>query len=369
MVPPASPTKVCALLQCTNLGGMEQSAYFVMENVAANWHVATPRPFGEGRTRVLGIDASAGDTIYRGKFGLLSQAEFVQHCRKRADGCSHTWITGTDVACLRAARQLRLPALLGHHYHHFDGAMNVLRWKLFYELLVKGRCEVTYPTDFTRREGIRISPWLKSCSHVVRYHFPVHEVSAQEKAEAKARLGLENDTLVVGNAGWLIQRKRWDVFLETAKRVASKCARARFVICGGGPLEAKLKARARELGVEAATRFTGWCDDLTDYYKAFDILLFNSDFDALGRTPGEAMGYGAIPVASVAYGGLAELVQHKRNGFLISKHDADLLAGYVLQLAESPSLREEFSAAGKQMLEHRYSAEAAMGFYRNRFGC
>ena len=369
MVAQDSPTQVCALLQCTNLGGMEQGAYFVMENVAANWRVATPRPFGEGRARVLGVDASARDTTYRGKFGLLSQAEFVQHCREQAGGCSHTWITGTDVACLRAAKQLRLPTLLGHHYHHFDGAMNVLRWKLFYELLVKGSCEVTYPTDFTRREGIRISPWLKSCSHVVRYHFPVHRVSPREKTEAKERLGFENDALVVCNAGWLIQRKLWDVFLETAKRVSSKCARARFVVCGGGPLEETLKTKAADLGVASVVRFTGWRDNLVDYYKAFDILLFNSDFDALGRTPGEAMGYGAIPVASVAYGGLAELVEHKRNGFLISSHDADLLAGYVMQLVESASLREDFSAAGKQMLEQRYSAEAATGFYRDRFGC
>lgn len=348
---------------------MEQSAYFVMENVAVNWHVATPRPFGKGRARVQNVDPSARDTIYRGKFGLLSQAEFVLHCREKANGCSHTWITGTDVACLRAAKQMRLPALLGHHYHHFDGAMNILRWKLFYELLVKGCCQVTYPTDFTRREGIRISPWLKKYSHVVRPHFPVHQVSPREKAEAKARLGFESDALVVGNAGWLIHRKRWDVFLETAKRVASKCSRARFVVCGGGPQEEALKTKAAHLGLASVVLFTGWSDDLADYYKAFDILLFNSDFDALGRTPGEAMGYGAVPVSSVAYGGLAELVEHKRNGFLIANHDADLLASYVVQLEASPSLREDFSAAGKQMLEKRYSVEAATGFYRDRFGC
>jgi glycosyltransferase involved in cell wall biosynthesis len=369
MVCSSSPSRVCALLQCTNLGGMEQSAYFVMENAAANWRVATPRVFGEGKARVFAVDPGARETFYRGKFGLLSQFEFVENCRERAEGCSHTWITGTDVACLRAAKQLRLPTLLGHHYHHFDGALNVARWKLFYELLVKGRAEVTYPTDFTRNEGIRISPWLQRCSHVVRYHFPLYVVSRQDRDEAKQRLGFESDAFVVGNAGWLIERKRWDVFLETAFRVAAKSPHARFVICGGGPLEEPLRRQAANLGLSDLVSFTGWCDDLADYYKAFDVLLFNSDFDALGRTPGEAMGYGAVPVASVSYGGLAELVEHERNGFLISNHDADLLAGYIMQLAESPSLREDFSAAGKQMLEQRYSAEAATGFYRNWFGC
>jgi glycosyltransferase involved in cell wall biosynthesis len=360
---------ICTLLQCTNLGGMEQSAYFVMENVPAKWRVATPRSFGEGKRRVLGVDGGARDTVYRGKFGLLSQSDFVQNCRERAGNCSHTWITGTDVACLRAARKLGLPTLLGHHYHHFDGALNVVRWKLFYELLVKGHVQVTYPTDFTRNEGIRLSPWLVRCSHVVRYHFPVHSVTLVEKAEAKQRLGFESDAVVIGNAGWLIARKRWDVFLETAALVIAKCPQAKFVVCGGGPLERSLKNHAARLGIAGSVRFTGWCDDLSDFYRAFDVLLFNSDFDALGRTPGEAMGYGAIPVASVSYGGLSELVEHTSNGFLISSHDADLLAGYVMQLAESPSLREDFSAAGKKVLEQRYSAEAATGFYRDWFGC
>jgi glycosyltransferase involved in cell wall biosynthesis len=232
--PPSRLPSICAQLQCTNLGGMEQSAYFVMENIVANWCIVTPRSFGEGKSRVLSIDKAASETSYRGKYGHLSQPEFLQKARERSNGCSHTWVTGTDVACLRCAKKLGLPTLLGHHYHHFDGAVNVLRWKLLYELLVKRHCDVIYPTDFTRSEAIRISPWLKKCSHVVRYHFPVIKVSPQERAEAKRRLGFNTDSFVVGNAGWLIERKRWDVFLETAVKVAEQCSHARFAFAVEG---------------------------------------------------------------------------------------------------------------------------------------
>jgi len=360
---------VCALLQCTNLGGMEQSAYSIMDVIPATWRVATPRSFGDGKDRVLSADPCARDTVYRGKFGLLSHEEFLAHVRERAEDCSRTWITGSDVACLRAAKAIGLPTLLGHHYHHFDGALNVLRWKLFYELLVKGNAEVTYPSDFTRNEAVRISPWLSRCSHLVRYHFPTYVVSQADRAEAKQRLGLNGDDFVIGNAGWFVQRKRWDVFLDTAAIVRKSCRQARFVLCGGGPLESVLRDKVDRLGMADVVSFTGWRQDLSDYYRAFDVLLFNSDFDTLPRTPGEAMGYGAIPVASLAYGGLSELIEHGQNGFLITGHDANRLALFVKQLAESPQLRDDLSSAGRQLLQERYSIEAATGFYRSWFGC
>ena len=358
---------VCALLQCTNLGGMEQSAYFIMDAIPTRWRVATPRPFGQGAPRVLSADPGARDTVYRGKFGMLSQPEFAKIARERAEGCSRTWITGSDVACLRAAKTVGLPTLLGHHYHHFDGALNVVRWKLFYELLVKGNAEVTYPSDFTRNEALRISPWLARCSHLVRYHFPIHVHSAADRAEAKRQLGFDGDELVVGNAGWFVKRKRWDVFLETAAKVHAKCRKVRFILCGGGPLESMLRSKTESLGISSAVRFTGWRQDLSEYYRAFDVLSFNSDFDTLPRTPGEAMGHGVIPVASLGYGGLSELIEHKRNGFLISEHDSDQLAGFVVQLAESPSHREDLALAGRQLLQERYSVESATGFYRDWF--
>jgi glycosyltransferase involved in cell wall biosynthesis len=139
-------------------------------------------------------------------------------------------------------------------------------------------------------------------------------------------------------------------------------------ICGGGPLEKRLRIKAYKLGLDRIIKFSGWCDDLSVYYKAFDVLLFNSDFDALGRTPGEAMGYGVVPVASVIYGGLSELVKHKINGFLLCEHDVDKLADYILRLASSDTLREDYSEAGRQILQQLFSLDAATGFYREWFG-
>jgi glycosyltransferase involved in cell wall biosynthesis len=358
---------VLTLLQCSNLGGMEQANYFVCEQLDFDWRVVTPRTFGAGESRIRGFDPAAVDNDYRGKFGIFSQSSFEAKVRARSHGAATCWVTGTDVACLRAAKRTKLPVVLSHHYHHFENGKGWIKWSLFYQLLVRGRVEVVYPTDFTRNEGTIICPWLKPKSRVVRSHFPVFDVASSERAEAKAALGFEADTFLIGNAGWLIPRKRWDVFMETAALIAAKIPQARFIICGGGSLEVELKEQARRLGIAEKTRFTGWVKDLDAYYRAFDVLLFNSDFDALGRTPGEAMGYGVVPVASVKYGGLPELVKHGLNGYLIDRHHADELADFVVRLHESPDLRSDMIAQGRDTLHTLYSKEAAIGYYRDRF--
>lgn len=358
---------IISLLQCTNLGGMEQCSYFVCEKLDFDWRVVTPRRFGPGESRIKSFDAGAQDNDYRGKFGVVSQSSFEARVRERLAGASVCWVTGTDVACLRAANRTKLPVVLSHHYHHFENGRGWAKWKLFYELLVRGQTEVVYPTDFTRNEAMSICPWLKPKSDVVRAHFPVFDVASSERADAKAALGFEADTFLIGNAGWLIPRKRWDVFLGTAGLIAAKIPQARFVICGGGPLEADLKEQATKLGIADKVRFCGWVGDLAPYYRALDVLLFNSDCDALGRTPGEAMGYGVVPVASVKYGGLPELVKHGRNGYLIDRHHADELADFVGRLHESPELRAEMMAQGRDTLQTLYSNEAAIGYYRDRF--
>ncbi len=117
----------------------------------------------------------------------------------------------------------------------------------------------------------------------------------------------------------------------------------------------------------ARIRFLGWQKNLESFYRSLDILLFNSDFDAFGRTPGEAMGYGAVPVASVVRGGLNELVFDGENGFLLNKHDCARMASQIVSLCKDPSMMNEMRAAGSATLNNLYSQLNEGDFYLNEF--
>jgi glycosyltransferase involved in cell wall biosynthesis len=173
---------------------------------------------------------------------------------------------------------------------------------------------------------------------------------------------------VVGNAGWLIKRKRFDVFLRTAKKIQAVLPNACFVICGDGPEEQSLRELAIELGIASVVRFEGWISDLSDYYRAFDVLLFNSDFDTLPCAPMEAASYGCPTVASLQYGGLSEFIVHGMNGFLFTDHDTEALAKAILALANDESFAKRLRCAARQRLQTHFSPKAGARFYQLFFG-
>ena len=364
-------------MQCTNLGGMEQVSYRIMRGLAEGttglrFRVTTPRPFGNGKKFIDEFDPSARDFPYQGRFGWRSYADFSRHVKELSRECSNIWVTGTCAASLAAIRRLKMPKVLSHHYHHFENRRSWFKWRGFYELLCRDLSAVTFPTAFTCDEALRIAPWLKKKAHVVPNGFDVFYTDEVERLKlrqlARTHLELPPDAWIVMNAGGLISRKRFDIFLKTAAEVKKHLPESYFVICGSGLLETQLKSLASDLGLGGSVRFTGWVEDLSQYYKASDVLLFNSDFDTLPCVPMEAAAYGCLVIASLAYGGLAEFIEHEVTGFLFDRHNTDRLASSIVRLAHDGNLSRNLREAAVQKLRNDYSVEKGLAFYKEFFG-
>jgi len=374
--PPTATPSVLHLMQCTNLGGMEQVTVRLMNNLAARgatFRIATPRPFGPCADAMRRLDPDARDFTYRGRFGWRDFRRFRSHVRLLAEDCSHIWVTGTSAAALAAVKRLKQPKVLSHHYHHFEGLRPVswLRWRAFYEVLCRDLDAVTYPTAFTRNEAMRIAPWLAAKAHVVRNGIDVHYVDETtrlaRRAAARAQLGLPQDAFIIGNAGWLIRRKRHDVFLRVAAQVKRQIPEGFFILCGSGDEERALRELAARLGIADAVHFTGWVPDLTLHYRAWDALLFNTDFDTLPATPMEAASEGCVVVASQVYSGLGEMIEHGHTGYLFPTHDITALAGALIALHRDAKTAERLRAAAISKLQAEFSPALAVGFFTRFF--
>jgi len=361
---------VLKILQCSNLGGMEQATYWVLDYLYkknTRFRILTPRPFGKGKTRLKTIDPGAQDFDYKGKFGWRTHSVFKDAVEAAAKYSNLVWITGTDTTSLVAIRNLKLPKVLGHHFHHGTSLTDRIKWTGFYKLLCRQLDFITYPTRFTMNEAINLCPWIKEKAVYVPYTFEmkfesIEELRSKRKA-ARIRLGLPEDGLIIGNAGWFIPRKRWDIFLKTAKIVSSLLPNAIFVLCGGGPLENDLRNQAQKLGIKDQVVFNGWVQNPDDFFWAWDVCLFNSDYDALGRTPIEAACCGAIPVASVKYGGLSEFLKDGIHGFITDRHDPNLLAERIIYLHKNSHHADEFLKNMRGNLKGSFSIKQATEFY------
>jgi glycosyltransferase involved in cell wall biosynthesis len=158
------------------------------------------------------------------------------------------------------------------------------------------------------------------------------------KRAARELLGLPVDAHLVGNAGWLIPRKRFDVFLNVAAELSNKFENIHFLIAGDGPEKESLAQLTARLGLADRVIFMGWQADLALFYEALDVLLFNSDFDAFPTTPAEAMNHGVPVVGSSHYGGLGEILT-VQTGWMHKTHDINALASSVIDAINHPNTR------------------------------
>lgn len=331
---------VLNIIQCANLGGMEQASLrlmVAMQRSGIHWELLSLHPVGALSPLLEDAGIAFSGLNYCGPSGLGILCPLAAHLRKvRPD---RVVMTGPHVVALLAMKLAGIRgSYLAVHFHH-TGVKSTSTWRWIYRLALDRFDWITFPSDFVRDEAIAIYPPLEKRSRTLRNpQDPSPTVVPNQRQDARAALGFPQDAFVVGNAGWLIPRKRFDIFLKVAAEVAKHEPRAIFAIAGGGEEEERLKALASELGVAEKVRWLGWINDMDDFHRSLDVLLFHSDWDALGLTPQEAVAKGIPLVASVVNGGLTEILEPATARRVLKRHDVPELARQVLEIRKHPEV-------------------------------
>ena len=341
------------IIQCANLGGMEQSTLALLNGLQARGHqveLLSLNPLGAMGPLLAERSVPAVGLAYRGRGGWRS----VSQLRRRLSRVNSDALimTGHNLLAMIALGNLcRGRRLLSIHFHH-AGVKPAWQWRLIYRVARTRFSAIAFPTDFIRREAETLYPPIKAISHTIGCPIAIRDrPTASERASARLSLGLPPQALIVGNAGWLIPRKRFDIFLKVARLIAAAERHALFAIAGDGPEAERLRRLAGDLGIADRVRWLGWQSDVTSFYRSLDLAVFNTDWDALGRTPLEALGAGVPVVASVVHGGLHEILDREHYGPVFASHDLDRMAEAALMVLRDPEAAASLVTAGQQRLE------------------
>jgi len=350
--------KILNVMQCTNLGGMEQASFLTMKGLIQRGHscrVISLNPIGALAPLLNRACISSTGLQYRGKGGLGSLPEMYSAFREeQADALI---MTGHNVGAMLALGNLcKKHRILAIHFHH-EGVKPRWQWHLIYQLACQMFQAITFPSDFIRDEAISIYPPVERIGYTVRNGVELPALTTVEAKEvSRKKLGIPIDAKVIGNAGWLIPRKRYDVFLETAAIAVKHISNAVFVIAGDGPEMDRLKDIAQSLGITEHILWIGWQTDMKSFYSALDVLLFNSDWDAMGMTSVEAMAYSIPVIASVVHGGLCEVLDNTC-GYLIHEHNIQLLAQQLQNVLLNVEVASALGTAARQRIAETHSLE------------
>jgi len=124
-------------------------------------------------------------------------------------------------------------------------------------------------------------------------------------------------------------------------------------LVGDGPLRVKVKKKVEAKGLKEKVRFLGLRDDIPDLLAEASILVLPSDWEGVPLTVLEAMAAGK-PVVATAVGGVPELVDEGKTGFLVPPQAPDALAGAILRLARDPELRKRMGEVARKRALERF---------------
>ena len=155
---------------------------------------------------------------------------------------------------------------------------------------------------------------------------------------------------VVLFAGRLLWQKGLGDFVEVARRLRGQ---AQFRVVGYEEVTSPLNVPVSQLQAwadEGLIQWSGKSDDMPEVYAESNIVCLPSTYgEGVPKVLIEAASCGRACVTTDTPG-CREIVRHQVNGLLVPPGEIDALTKAVHQLIESPSLRAEMGAKGREIV-------------------
>lgn len=181
----------------------------------------------------------------------------------------------------------------------------------------------------------------------------------RRRAEFRERLGLPENTLVIGNAGRIHPEKGSEILLEAvfATNGASAGRSDIHLVYVGREYQPEyadhLRQRAASLGATERFHIVPFRDDIEAVHPGFDLFaLAVTSHETYAYTALEAMACG-VPAIVPAIGGMSEMLTDGIEGFFFRHRDADSLRKTLSRAVaiSSEERRKMGSAARTRILE------------------
>jgi glycosyltransferase involved in cell wall biosynthesis len=230
--------------------------------------------------------------------------------------------------------------------------------RVFEEKMLERSNKIIAVSDFTRRELLQYYKVKEDKIRVIHNGVDVDKFKpATDKLKAKAELGFNPEDKAILSVGRLYARKGLFTLIESMALVTRKFKNAKFIIAGKGLSNEmkKLVSYATKLGVKDNIVFTGYFPDkkLPRLYQAADVFAFSTFYENLPFAVLEALSTG-LPVVTTRVGGIPEMIEDGKNGFLVEPFNSRELADRILYYLEHPAAASEMALLARKTIENQF---------------
>jgi glycosyltransferase involved in cell wall biosynthesis len=177
----------------------------------------------------------------------------------------------------------------------------------------------------------------------------------QMRREARQRTGM-GDGPLIGLIARLSDVKGIDILIKAMPLILKEIPSANLLVAGQGPQEVILKKLTQDLGLSARVHFKNTINQTQDLLYAFDVFVMPSLMEGLGLCVMEAQACG-IPVVASRVGGLVDLIEDAKSGYLVTVNDPTALANRIIEVLKNPHSSKVMAQQARLNIEQHFSAE------------
>ncbi len=170
------------------------------------------------------------------------------------------------------------------------------------------------------------------------------------------QFGLSPQNIWIGSISRLDPRKHFDLLLKGFSLLKEEVKGIHFLLVGDGPEREGLINITKELGIEKEVTFTGEIPMANTWLKALDIFCFTSADEGLPNVIMEAAAAG-LPIVTWRLPFYEELLENRKTALLVEPGDVAGLKNALLELIQSPELRDQLGQAARRHVLEGFSTE------------
>jgi UDP-glucose:(heptosyl)LPS alpha-1,3-glucosyltransferase len=170
------------------------------------------------------------------------------------------------------------------------------------------------------------------------------------RARIRREQGIPDSTVVALFVGADWDRKGLDIAIDGVALASKECDDLELWVVGSGD-QSRFTDRAAMAGIPTRVKFFGWHADPSTFYKASDIFVLPSQYEAYPLVALEAAAC-SLPVVATAVNGVVELLGDGQAGLIVERDRGDL-ARALAALAVSADLRRSLGAEARKRVQSR----------------
>jgi glycosyltransferase involved in cell wall biosynthesis len=195
--------------------------------------------------------------------------------------------------------------------------------------------------------------------------------ASDEKESLRESLGLPKDHKIAIYTGRIVSYKGVPSLLEVWNELRQEYNNISLVICGSGGVdiyacEEEMHCFVKDNQMEDVVRFTGSVSNIAEYLRASDIFVLPTENDAFPLCLLEAMACG-MPIITTTVGALKDVIEHKRNGIVMTPGSKNELRDSLVTLLNDEKLCDAIGKNAMNDVRNNYTLDIVAQMYVDLF--